>query len=199
MVTIKIIIGSTRPGRFGPTVAKWVYDIAARRADARYDLVDLKEVNLPLFDEEKHPVQHQYEHEHTRRWARIVEEADGFVLVNPEYNFGVNAPLKNALDFLYREWQNKPLAFVSYGAGAGGKNAQQQIRGIVANLSMFDIREGVLLVNYWTQVNTQGVFTATEDQNKAANSMFDSLVFWAGQMQRARADLAKAAELAKAS
>jgi len=192
MVTIKIIIGSTRPGRFGPTAAKWIYHIAAERTDAQFALVDLKELNLPLFDEEKHPVFHQYEHEHTKRWSSIVAEADGFIFVNPEYNFGVNGALKNAIDFLFREWQYKPLSFVSYGAGAGGKNAQQQLRGIVANLSMFDIRESVLLVNYRAQVNDRGEFTPTGEQNKAAVAMLGSLVFWAGQMQRARTELAKA-------
>ena len=132
MVTIKIIIGSTRPGRFGPKAATWVYDIAKNRTDAQFVIVDLKEVNLPFFDEENHPTLHQYEHEHTKRWAKIVEEADGFIFVNPEYNLGVVAPMKNALDFLYAEWNHKPLAFVSYGSSAGGKNAQQQVRSIVA-------------------------------------------------------------------
>jgi NAD(P)H-dependent FMN reductase len=191
MVTIKIIIGSTRPGRFGPKAASWVYDMAKDRSDAHFGLVDLKEVNLPFLDEEKHPILHQYEHEHTKRWSKIVEEADGFILVNPEYNLGVVAPVKNALDFLYAEWKHKPLAFVSYGSAAGGKNAQQQVRGIVANLNMYDIAESVILVNYRTQINERGEFSPTESQNKSIAAMLEKLVFWAEQMQRARAELAK--------
>jgi NAD(P)H-dependent FMN reductase len=191
MVTIKIIIGSTRPGRFGPKAATWVYGIAKNRTDAQFVIVDLKEVNLPFFDEEKHPMLHQYEHEHTKRWAKIVEEADGFIFVNPEYNLGVVAPMKNALDFLYAEWNHKPLAFVSYGSSAGGKSAQQQVRNIVANLNMYDIAESVILVNYRTQLDEQGEFMPTERQNKSIEIMLDKLVFWAGQMQRARAELAK--------
>jgi NAD(P)H-dependent FMN reductase len=191
MVTIKIIIGSTRPGRFGPKAANWVYGIAKDRSDARFVLVDLKEVNLPFLDEEKHPMFHQYEHEHTKRWSRIVEEADGFVFINPEYNLGVVAPVKNALDFLYAEWKHKPLAFVSYGSSAGGKNAQQQVRGIVANLNMYDIAESIILVNYRAQLNEQGEFVPTEHQNQSIANMLEKLVFWAGQMQRARAELAQ--------
>jgi NAD(P)H-dependent FMN reductase len=191
MVTIKIIIASTRPGRFGPKAATWVYNIAKNRTDARFVIVDLKEVNLPFFDEEKHPTLHQYEHEHTKRWAQIVEEADGFIFVNPEYNLGVVAPMKNALDFLYVEWNNKPLAFVSYGASAGGKSAQQQVRSIVANLNMYDIAESVIPANYRTQLNEQGEFIPTDRQNKSIETMLDKLVFWAGQMQRARAEIAK--------
>jgi NAD(P)H-dependent FMN reductase len=190
MVTIKIIIGSTRPGRFGPKAAQWVYDMAKGRSDAQFMLVDLKEINLPFLDEEKHPMLHQYEHEHTKRWSRIVEDADGFIFVNPEYNLGVVAPVKNALDFLYAEWKHKPLAFVSYGSSAGGKNAQQQVRNIVANLNMYDIAESVIIVNYRNQMNERGEFIATEQQNKAVAAMIEKLVFWAGQMQRARAELA---------
>jgi NAD(P)H-dependent FMN reductase len=190
MITIMIIIGSTRPVRFGPKAANWIYDMAKKRSDAKFVLVDLKEVNLPFLDEEKHPMLHQYEHEHTKRWSKIVGEADGFIFVNPEYNLGVVAPVKNALDYLYAEWNYKPLAFVSYGSSAGGKNAQQQVRNIVANLNMFDIAESVILVNYRTQVSQQGEFTPTENQNKSAATMLEKLVFWAGQMQRAREELA---------
>ena len=190
MITIKIIIGSTRPGRFGPKAANWIFNMAKSRSDAKFVLVDLKEVNLPFFDEEKHPMLHQYEHEHTKMWSKIVEEADGFIFVNPEYNRGVSAPIKNALDYLYTEWNSKPLAFVSYGAAAGGMNAQQQVRSIVANLNMYDIAESVIFPNYRAQVSAQGEFTPTENQNKSAATMLEKLVFWAGQMQRARTELA---------
>jgi NAD(P)H-dependent FMN reductase len=194
VVIIKIIIGSTRPGRFGPKAAAWIYNIAKNRDDAKFEVVDLKEVNLPFFDEGKHPKQHEYEHEHTKRWARIVEEADGFIFAHPEYNYGIAAPLKNAIDYLYIEWNHKPLSFVSYGAAAGGKNAQQQIRSIVANLNMYDITEAVIIPNYRTQTNEQGEFIPSERQNKAADTMLDRLVFWASQMKRARAELKKEEE-----
>ncbi len=115
---IAIIIGSTRPGRNGEAVAKWVCEIAQRRTDAEFELVDIKDFNLPLLDEPVPPIMGQYSKPHTKAWAARIGSFDGYVFVTPEYNHGVPGALKNAIDFLFREWNDKAAGFVSYG-GAG--------------------------------------------------------------------------------
>ena len=119
MIRIAIIIGSTRPGRKGEAVAKWVYEIAQKRSDAEFELVDIKDFNLPLLDEPVSPIMGQYTHQHTKTWSAKIASFDAYVFVTPEYNHGTSGALKNAIDFLYHEWVNKAAGFVSYG-GAGG-------------------------------------------------------------------------------
>jgi NAD(P)H-dependent FMN reductase len=114
MTRIGIILGSTRPGRNGEQVAKWVYDIAARRSDAEFELVDLADYPLPHLDEPLPPSVGRYQNEHTKQWAATIGSFDGFVIVTPEYNHGTSGVLKNAIDFLYAEWNNKAVGFVSY-------------------------------------------------------------------------------------
>ena len=118
MLKIAIIIGSTRPGRNGEAVAKWVYAIAQKRSDAEFELVDIKDFNLPLLDEPVPAAMGNYSKPHTKAWAAKIDSFDGYVFVTPEYNHGMNGALKNAIDFLYREWNNKAAGFVGYG-GAG--------------------------------------------------------------------------------
>ncbi len=114
MPNIAIILGSTRPGRNGEAVARWVNDLAQKRDDAEFELVDLADYNLPLLDEAYPPSMGQYQHDHTKRWAQKIAEFDGFVFVTAEYNRGIPAALKNAIDYLYAEWNNKAAGFVSY-------------------------------------------------------------------------------------
>src|SRR5258707_1204930 len=116
MTKVGIILGSTRPGRNGEAVAKWVYDIASRRGDAEFELVDLLDYNLPHLDEAIPPSQGQYANEHTKQWAAKIAEFDAFIFVTPEYNHSTSGALKNAIDFLYAEWNNKAAGFVSYGS-----------------------------------------------------------------------------------
>src|SRR3954454_7591748 len=119
MVKIGIIVGSTRPGRNGEAVAKWVHGIASKRSDAQYELVDIAAYALPLLDEPVPPSMGKYSKEHTKRWAAKIASFDGFVFVTPEYNHGISGALKNAIDFLFAEWNNKAAGFVGYGsAGA---------------------------------------------------------------------------------
>src|SRR5256886_13552309 len=124
---IAIILGSTRPGRNGEAVAKWVHEIAKKRTDAEFELVDIKDFNLPLLDEPMPPIMGQYSKPHTKAWAAKVGSFDGYVFVTPEYNHGVPGALKNAIDFLFREWNDKAAGFVSYG-GAGGGRAGGELR-----------------------------------------------------------------------
>src|SRR3954471_5422973 len=144
MIRVGIILGSTRPGRNGEAVAKWVFENASKRSDAEYELVDIAEYNLPLLDEPVPPSMGQYSKDHTKRWAAKIASFDAFVFVTPEYNHGINGALKNAIDFLFAEWNNKAAAFVSYG-GSGGLHAVEQLRLIMAELRIADVRSHVSL------------------------------------------------------
>src|SRR3979411_1417354 len=121
MLRIAVIIGSTRPGRKGEAVAKWVYEIAQKRSDAEFELVDIKDFNLPLLDEPVPPIMGQYSKPHTKAWAAKIGSFDAYVFVTPEYNHGISGALKNAIDFLFAEWNNKAAGFVSYGGASGAR------------------------------------------------------------------------------
>jgi len=136
MLKVAVIIGSTRPGRVGESVAKWVYELTKRRTEAEFELVDVKDFNLPLLDEPVPPAMGQYSKEHTRTWAAKINSFDGYVFVTPEYNHGICGALKNAIDFVYREWNNKAAGFVSYGS-AGSVRAVEHLRLVMAE----DIQE----------------------------------------------------------
>lgn len=115
MLKVAIILGSTRPGRNGEAVAKWVCDIAKKRTDAEFEYVDIKDYELPLLDEPNPASLGKYSKDHTKVWSAKIDSFDAFVFVTPEYNHGISGALKNAIDFLYKEWNNKVAGFVSYG------------------------------------------------------------------------------------
>src|SRR6476661_5347159 len=144
MLKIAIIIGSTRPGRNGEAVGKWVYEIVQKRSDAECELVDIKDFNLPLLDEPSPPIMGQYSKPHTKAWAAKIGSFDAYVFVTPEYNHGISGALKNAIDYLYREWNNKAAGFVSYG-GAGGVRAVEHLRLVMAELMVATVRAQVSL------------------------------------------------------
>src|SRR4051794_27257584 len=127
MTRIGIILGSTRPNRIGGQVADWVFKIASRRRDAEFELVDLRDHPLPHLDEPLPPSFGRYQNDHTKQWAAKIASFDGFVIVTPEYNHGSSGVLKNAIDYLYAEWANKAVGFVSYGGG-GGARAVEHLR-----------------------------------------------------------------------
>ena len=116
MLKVAIILGSTRPGRNGEAVSQWIYEIAKKRSDADFELVDIKDFNLPLLDEPVPPSMGQYSQEHTRTWSAKIDSFDAYVFVTAEYNHGIPGALKNAIDFLFKEWNNKVAGFVSYGS-----------------------------------------------------------------------------------
>lgn len=186
MFNLKIIIASTRPGRKGPIVASWIYELAKENQAFNTTLVDLAEVNLPFLDEPNHPVLHQYQHEHTKKWSHIINEADAFIIVTAEYNYGYPAPLKNALDFLYREWNYKPVAFVSYGGIAGGTRAVQQLKQVVTAQKMMPVTESVNIPFFSRHINEQGVFVADDALKNSADAMFTELEKWAAAMKPMR-------------
>src|ERR1700752_4632740 len=152
MLRIAIIIGSTRPGRKAEAVAKWVYEIAQKRSDAEFELVDIKDFNLPLLDEPVPPIMGQYNQPHTKIWAAKISSFDGYVFVTPEYNHGISGALKNAIDFLFAEWNNKAAGFVSYG-GVGGARAVEHLRLVMGELQVADVRAQVALSLFTDFVN----------------------------------------------
>ncbi|WP_182047557.1 NADPH-dependent FMN reductase [Curtobacterium sp. ME26] len=182
-LNIAIIVGSTRPGRYGAAVAAWVYEQASGRADARYEVIDLERTKLPLLDESVPALLGQYEHQHTRDWAATVARFDGFVFVTPEYNHSTSPALLNALDYVYGEWNNKAAAFVSYGTSYGVR-AVEHLRGVVGELQMADIRNQVRLQlpgNF-----PDRVFTPSPEHHQQAADLFDQLERWAGALRAVR-------------
>ena len=184
MIRIAVIIGSTRPGRNGEAVAKWVYKIAQKRTDAEFELVDIKDFNLPLLDEPMPPVMGQYSKPHTKTWAAKIGSFDAYVFVTPEYNHGTSGALKNAIDFLYHEWINKAAGFVSYG-GAGGARAVEQLRLVLAEVQMATVRNQVLL-SMFTDFENFSVFKPAAHHEKSVNAMFDQVISWSGALRTLR-------------
>ena len=174
---IGIILGSTRPGRNGEAPARWLLDLANERGDAQYELIDLADFDLPLLDEAHSPSQGNYQNEHTKAWAAKIDSYDGFVFVTPEYNHSTSAALKNALDYLYAEWNNKAVGFVSYGAAASGQRAVEHLRQIVGELQMADVRQQVAfsLFSDWEQFTT---FAPAASHIQSAHTMLDQLLSW---------------------
>jgi NAD(P)H-dependent FMN reductase len=181
---IAIIIGSTRPGRNGEAVAKWVHEIAKKRTDAEFELVDIKDFNLPLLDEPVPPSMGQYSKPHTKAWAARIGSFDGYVFVAPEYNHGISSALKNAIDFLFREWNNKAAGFVSYG-GAGGARAVEQLRLVLAEVQIATVRNQVLL-SMFTDFENYSVFKPSPRHQTSVNEMFDQVIAWGGALQTLR-------------
>lgn len=185
---IKVLTGSTRPGRFNIQPAQWIYEIAKGNKDIEAELVDLQEVGLPFYDEPIPASQGKYANEHTKAWSKKIGEADGFIFVTPEYNHSYSAVLKNAIDYLYSEWNFKPVSFISYGALPGGSRAVEHLRGVAGELKMYDLREQLIIPNYWEHL-TDGKYQFTEQQKNTAELMIVSLLFWAKHMKVARAEL----------
>ena len=184
MIKIAVIIGSTRPNRNGEAVGRWTYDLARQRTDAQFELIDLKEINLPLLDEPVPPSMDQYSKPHTKSWAARIDPFDGFVFVTPEYNHSTCGALKNAIDFLYREWNNKAAGFVGYGS-AGGARAVEHLRLIMAELQVATVRSQVML-SLASDFENYSVFKPAAAQEKSLKSMLDQLVAWAGALQSLR-------------
>ncbi len=184
MLKIAVILGSTRPGRNGEQVAKWLMAEANKRGDAQYELIDLKEVNLPLLDEAIPAGYAQYANEHTKAWSKMIAPYDGYVMITPEYNHAPGAALKNALDYLYQEWNNKAVAFVSYGS-ASGVRAVEQLRLIAGELQLADVRSQVQLSLYHDFENFSA-FKPGEHQLESLKTTLDQLLAWSGALKTLR-------------
>jgi NAD(P)H-dependent FMN reductase len=194
-MNIAIITGSTRPGRNNIAVARWAFEFAAKRADAQFELVDIADYELPLLDEPILPALGRYSHAHTRRWAAKIASFDGYVFVTPEYNHGTSAALKNAIDYLYAEWNDKAAGFVSYGA-VGGARAVEHLRLVMGNLMVADVTRQVML-SLFTDFENMSVFRPAPRHEAELHAMLDQLIAWAGALKPLRS--AKDASLAKAA
>jgi NAD(P)H-dependent FMN reductase len=178
LTNIAIILGSTRPGRNGEAVATWVLEKAAARTDATYELVDLADYPLPHLDEAMPPAMGQYANEHTKEWAAKIAEFDGYIFVTPEYNHSTSGVLKNAIDYLYSEWNNKAAGFVSYGS-VGGTRAVEHLRLVAAELQMATVRSQVAL-SLFTDFENFSTFKPGAQHDSGLESLFSQLESWAG-------------------
>lgn len=183
-IRIGIIIGSTRPGRVGDQVARWVLEQASTRTDAEFELVDLADFALPHLDEAMPASMGQYANAHTKEWARKIDSFDGYIFVTPEYNHSTSGALKNAIDFVYGEWNNKAAGLVSYG-GAGGTRAAEHLRLILGELQVADVRQQVSF-SLLTDFENYSVFAPAEYHAGMLATQLDQLIPWAGALAQVR-------------
>jgi NAD(P)H-dependent FMN reductase len=181
---IGIIVGSTRPGRKADAVARWVHEIARQRNDAQFEVVDLHEYHLPLLDDPVPPSAGRPHPAHAQEWADKVASLDAFVFVTPEYNHSTSGALKNAIDYLYTEWNNKAAGFVSYGS-AGGVRAVEHLRLIMAEVQVATVRAQAWL-SIFTDFENYSVLKPTEGKEKSVTAMLDQLVAWGRALKSVR-------------
>jgi len=184
---IGIIIGSTREGRFGDKPARWISDIAGKRTDMQFDLIDLRDYPLPFFEEQMSPVYAPPQHPVAQRWAAKLATLDGFIVVTPEYNHSASAVLKNALDYAYKEFNRKPIGFVGYG-GVGAARSVEHLRMVAVELQMAPIRFAVHIgmiefLGVWQQGKS---FDDFPHLGQAATAMFEDLAWWVQALKSAR-------------
>ncbi len=183
---LEIIIGSTRPKRISPTIAHWVQHSAIQHGGFEVPLVDLAEVNLPLLDEDAHPRLKAYEHEHSKRWSAIVDAADAFVFITPEYDYFPSAALVNAIQYLALEWRRKPAGIVSYGGISGGLRAAQILRQLLASLNVHPLPQVVPVPNFPQFIGEDQLFQPNPPMSQGMTVMLDELVLWSRALQRMR-------------
>jgi NAD(P)H-dependent FMN reductase len=183
---LQIIIGSTRPGRVGKAVGDWINEAAVAHGGFDVELIDLAEVNLPLLDEPKHPRLGDYQHQHTKDWSATISRGDAYVFVIPEYNYGFNAATKNAIDYLHKEWQHKPIGFVSYGGVAAGTRAVQMLKQVVTTLRMVPVFESVNIPFVQQFLDDERKFRPNDVLEQAATEMLDELLKVSGALRQLR-------------
>lgn len=188
---IQAIIGSTRQNRFAEKPANWIYAEAKKRQELDVELVDLRDYPLPFFDEPMSParMEGKYRNDNVKQWAQKVAEADGYIIISPEYNHGYPAVLKNAFDHIYPEWNRKPIGFVSYGS-AGGARAIEQLRQVAIELQMAPIRAAIhipsqvyIAIVRPKEGDSSNPFDTLQNQ---ASAFLDQLIWWTGALKAAR-------------
>ena len=181
---IGIILGSTRPGRRGDQIAAWVLESARAHGGADYELIDLAEYELGNLDEAGNPSHQQYQHPHTRAWSELIDAFDGYVFLAPEYNHSIPGALKNALDYVYREWNDKAAGIISYGGWAAGVRAAQALRLVLAELQVATVRTQPAIALH--PAFATGGFVAQEGLDTAVRGMLDQVLAWAGALRGVR-------------
>jgi NAD(P)H-dependent FMN reductase len=180
MAKIAIIVGSTRPGRFGPQVAEWFHGLTKNEHGGVFDIIDIADFSLPILDE---PIPSGISKDHTKRWSEAIAQYDGYVYVTPEYNHSLPGSFKNAVDFLSHEWSHKPVAYVGYG-WAKGHRAIEAWRTVAAQFSQYDLREEVNI-----QLDGSGTFVPNDFDTSHAEALIKSIVFWAEELAPIRQKL----------
>lgn len=185
-LSLKIVIASTRPGRKGRAIGEWIRDAAVAHGGFDVEILDLAEIDLPFMDEPYHPRLRQYQHQHTKDWSAAVESADAFIFVMPEYNYGMVAPLKNAIDYLHQEWRDKPVGMVSYGGVSAGTRAAQMTKQVVTTLNMMPLSEAVSIPFVQQFIGEDGTVHPNDVMETAASAMLDALARWGTALKRLR-------------
>ncbi len=183
---IQLILGSTRENRFGDQPAHWIYELAKQRKELDIELIDLRDIKLPFFDEPVSPSYNEgnYKNAEAKQWATKIAKADGYIWVSPEYNHSYSAILKNAIDYVYHEWNKKPVGLVSYGS-VGGARAVEHLRGVASELQMASMRTAVHIPEPWNLLDEKGKFKS-EKFDYMANLMLDQLAWWTKALKTAR-------------
>ena len=188
---LKVILGSTRPGRFSEQAAPWIEGLLKKYPEFEVEQLDLRDYLMPYYDEAITPSQVKlgadYGKEIVNAWARKIEEADAYLVVTPEYNHGYSAVLKNALDYVYAPWNNKAIAFVSYGSVGGGRSVEQ-LREVAVELQMAPIRSAVHIQTPWMLLDEKGTLKpgALDEYVRAAETMLTQLSWWAETLKAGR-------------
>ncbi|HRO42392.1 MAG TPA: NAD(P)H-dependent oxidoreductase [Flavipsychrobacter sp.] len=178
MYKLKIINSTVRPGRKAPHVVKWIERLANTHSAFDVEVLDLAIINLPLMDEPNHPGLQKYQHEHTKKWSAKIEEADAYIFVTAEYNFNYPAPLRNALEYLFKEWNYKAAGIVSYGGVSAGTRAANGLRGDLTVYKIVPINEMVNIPFFSKLINDKDEFVPTEQSEKAAHAMLNEIARW---------------------
>src|ERR1700726_378111 len=190
MTVISVIVGSTREGRFSEKPAQWILQHLKKRDGVDARLLDLPDFPMPFFDQPVPPAmtgRPAYENEVVQRWTAATAQSDGFVFVTPEYNYGPPAVLKNAIDWVYPEWNRKAAAFVSYGS-AGGARSVQQLRLTAIELQLAPVRSSVHIpvATLWAHFQGGDVEAGLAELEAPARTMIDDLLWWTGALKMAR-------------
>jgi NAD(P)H-dependent FMN reductase len=188
-LVLQVIVGSTRPGRVGLPVGRWMYEHAEKHGGLDVEFIDLAEVALPILDEPNHPALRHYTREHTKRWSATVDRADAYVFVMPEYNHGVNGATKNAIDYLVHEWAYKPAGIVSYGGVSGGTRAVHALKPTLSYLKIMPLTEGVTIPFVAKFLEGEGEnrrFTPSPEIEEGATAMLTALARTAPVLRQLR-------------
>ncbi len=187
MYKLKIINSTVRPSRKGPIVTQWIEEKARSHESFEVEVLDLKDINLPLMNEPKHPRLRDYEHEHTKRWSQKIDEADAFIFVTAEYDHNYPAPLRNALEYLVQEWAYKAAGIVSYGGVSAGTRAAKSLQGDLISLQVVTLKE-MVNIPFFTEFIKEEKFVPNDVTNKAADVMLKQLLRWSKGMKVIRDD-----------
>lgn len=177
-MNLKIITSTNRDVSLGIKVADWIYDLAIKHSSFDVELLDLKVIDLPFTNEPNHPRLKNYQYEHTKKWSAMIESGDAFIIVLGEYNFGFPAPIKNAIDYLFQEWQDKTVAFVSYGGISAGLRSTQMLKQVISALNMMPISTQVNIPFFSNHINNEKQFVADEKIESSAKRMLQELHKW---------------------